>query len=139
MKLRLLLVSTILGFAAVSVEAETITSVEDPQINARYQALIREVRCLVCENRSIAESPSDVAEDLKRVILEMMLDGASNAEINRFLADRYGDSILYRPPVQPNTWVLWGGPPVLLLIGGFVFARIVRARAAQPIDEDDEP
>jgi cytochrome c-type biogenesis protein CcmH len=101
--------------------------------------LIREVRCLVCENRSIAESPSDVAEDLKRVILEMMLAGASNAEINRFLAERYGDSILYRPPVQPNTWVLWGGPLVLLLIGSFVFARIVRARAGQPIEEDEEP
>jgi cytochrome c-type biogenesis protein CcmH len=139
MTARRFFLATIVGFAAVSLGAEDITTIEDPQLNARYQNLIREVRCLVCENRSIAESPSDVAEDLKRVILEMMLAGASNAEINRFLAERYGDSILYRPPVQPNTWVLWGGPLVLLLIGSFVFARIVRARAGQPIEEDEEP
>jgi cytochrome c-type biogenesis protein CcmH len=117
--------------------AETITAIEDPQLNARYQEMIHQVRCLVCENRSIAESPSDVAEDLKRIILEMIVAGKSDAEIAEFLAARYGDSILYRPPVQPNTWVLWGGPAALLLLGVLVFARIVRARAAQPIEEDE--
>lgn len=126
------------GWAAcASVGAETPMSIDDPQINARYQALIREVRCLVCENRSIAESPSDVAEDLKRVILDMIVDGKSDAEIAEFLTARYGDSILYRPPLQPNTWVLWGGPVALLLLGALVFARIVRDRARQPIEEDE--
>jgi cytochrome c-type biogenesis protein CcmH len=67
----------------------------------------------------------------------MILDGKSDAEITEFLAARYGDSILYRPPLQPNTWLLWGGPAVLFLLGAFVFARIVRARAAQPIEEDE--
>ena len=117
---------------------DTIHAIDDPAINARYQAMIREVRCLVCENRSIAESPSDVAEDLKRVILEMIVEGKSDAEIARFLAERYGDSILYRPPVQPNTWALWGGPAALLLLGAFVFARIVAARAREPIEEDED-
>ena len=115
---------------------QPIPEIDDPLLNARYHALIQEVRCLVCENRSIAESPSDVADDLKRLIREMIVAGKSDAEITEFLAARYGDSILYRPPVQPNTWLLWGGPAVLLLVGAFVFARIVRARAAQPIEED---
>jgi cytochrome c-type biogenesis protein CcmH len=116
---------------------EPIPAIGDPELEARYQALIHEVRCLVCENRSIAESPSDVAADLKNLIHDMIVEGKSDAEIADFLAARYGDSILYRPPVQPNTWLLWGGPAVLLLLGAFVFARIVRARAMQPIEEDE--
>jgi cytochrome c-type biogenesis protein CcmH len=119
------------------IPGQPIPAIDDPELNARYQALIQEVRCLVCENRSIAESPSDVAEDLKKVIREMIVEGKSDAEIAEFLAARYGDSILYRPPLQPNTWLLWGGPAVLLLLGVFVFARIVRARAARPIEEDE--
>jgi cytochrome c-type biogenesis protein CcmH len=67
----------------------------------------------------------------------MMVEGKSDTEIRAFLAERYGDTILYRPPVQPNTWALWGAPVVLLMLGVFVFARIVRARAAQPIEEDE--
>jgi cytochrome c-type biogenesis protein CcmH len=116
---------------------QPIPDIDDPVLNARYYALIHEVRCLVCENRSIAESPSDVAEDLKRLIRAMIVEGKSDAEIRTFIAERYGDTILYRPPVQPNTWVLWGGPAVLLLLGAFVFARIVRARSRQPIEEDE--
>jgi cytochrome c-type biogenesis protein CcmH len=116
---------------------QPIPVIDDPELEARYQALIHEVRCLVCENRSIAESPSDVAADLKKRIHDMIVEGKSDAEIAEFLAARYGDSILYRPPVQPNTWLLWGAPAVLLLLGAFVFARIVRARAAQPIEEDE--
>jgi cytochrome c-type biogenesis protein CcmH len=116
---------------------QPIPIIDDPELEARYQALIHEVRCLVCENRSIAESPSDVAADLKKRIHDMIVEGKSDAEIAEFLAARYGDSILYRPPLQPNTWLLWGAPAVLLLLGAFVFARIVRARAAQPIEEDE--
>jgi cytochrome c-type biogenesis protein CcmH len=116
---------------------QPIPVIDDPELEARYQALIHEVRCLVCENRSIAESPSDVAADLKKRIHDMIVEGKSDAEIAEFLAARYGDSILYRPPVQPNTWLLWGAPAVLLLLGAFVFARVVRARAAQPIEEDE--
>lgn len=127
----------IASVTSASLRAETIMRIDDPELNARYQSLIHEVRCLVCENRSIAESPSDVAQDLKRVIFEMIVDGKTDAEIADFLVARYGDTILYRPPMQPNTWALWGGPAVLLLIGGLVFAQVVRTRAKQPIDEDD--
>ena len=127
----------VLWAASGAIAADDPMSIDDPEVNARYQSLIREVRCLVCENRSIAESPSDVAQDLKRVILDMVLEGKSDGEIAEFLSARYGDSILYRPPVQPNTWALWGGPVALLLLGAFVFARIVRDRARQPIEEDE--
>jgi cytochrome c-type biogenesis protein CcmH len=114
-----------------------VEPIEDPELNARYQALIHEVRCLVCENRSIAESPSAVAGDLKKVIRDMIVAGKSDAEISEFLAARYGDTILYRPPVQPNTWLLWGGPALLFLLGAIVFTRVVRTRAKQPIEEDE--
>ena len=129
----------LLGLLCVASAArvETVPTIDDPELNARYQTLIREVRCLVCENRSIAESPTDAAQELKRVILDMIVAGETDAEVAEFLAARYGDSILYRPPVQPNTWALWGGPGALLLLGAYVFARIVRARARQPIEEDD--
>jgi len=123
--------------AALGQQITPIAPIDDPELDARYQALIHEVRCLVCENRSIAESPSDVAQNLKRLIHAMIVEGKSDAEIRTFIAERYGDSVLYRPPMQPNTWVLWGGPAVLLLLGAFVFARIVRARSAQPIEEDE--
>lgn len=134
----LLCVLALSAVAARAAETEVVT-IEDPVLNARYQAMIKEVRCLVCESRSIAESPSDVAQDLKKLIRDMMLDGASDAEIADFLAARYGDSILYRPPLQPNTWLLWGSPVLLFVLGAFVFARIVRTRTRQPIDfEEDE-
>jgi cytochrome c-type biogenesis protein CcmH len=139
--LRALVVFVSIGVAAWAhgqqAPSEPIPEIDDPVLNARYHALIQEVRCLVCENRSIGDSPSAVAGDLKKLIHDMIVAGKSDAEIAEFLAARYGDSILYRPPVQPNTWLLWGGPAVLLLLGAFVFARIVRARATQPIEEDE--
>ena len=115
---------------------DTEEGFDDPVLNERYRALIHEIRCMKCQNQSIADSPIDVAADLRRQVREMMAAGSSDAEIKTFLSSRYGDFILYNPPLKPTTWALWGGPAVLLLLGGFVFARIVGARAAQPIDSD---
>jgi cytochrome c-type biogenesis protein CcmH len=118
-----------LGARAVVAQplAPTVVAVDDPALNARYQRFIQEVRCLICAGRSIAESPAGIAQDLKRVILEMMQAGADDAEIAAFLADRYGDSILYRPPLQANTWPLWFGPACFLLIGAIIFAKLVHS------------
>jgi cytochrome c-type biogenesis protein CcmH len=137
---RLRFVASLLALAGAghSFAAEEVVTIEDPELNARYQEMIQQVRCLVCESRSIAESPADVAQDLKKVIRDMVLEGKTNREIAHFLSDRYGDSILYNPPLQPNTWLLWGGPLAFLVIGGFVFARIVRARTNGPIDLDED-
>ena len=109
---------------------------DDPIIDAEYQQLIREVRCLVCQNQPISDSSAPLAADLRREIRRMFEEGSSRTEIEEFLIARYGDFVLYRPQLKPMTWALWGAPIVLLLIGGAVFVRILRARMSQPITED---
>ena len=109
---------------------------EDPVLEAQYQSLVNEVRCLVCQNQTIADSNAPLASDLRREIREMMGEGASREEVVEFLVARYGDFVLYRPRIQPNTWALWAGPVVLLSIGLIVFVRIVRVRMGQPLDDE---
>lgn len=111
---------------------------EDPALEAAYQGLINEVRCLVCQNQTIADSNAPLAADLRREIRQMMGEGASRAEVIEFLVARYGDFVLYRPPFQSTTWALWGAPVFLLAVGAVVFVRIVRVRMGQPL-EDSEP
>jgi cytochrome c-type biogenesis protein CcmH len=106
-------------------------------MDQRYRALIREVRCLVCQNESIADSNAPLAADLRREIRNLMDDGATDREISDFLVARYGNFVLFRPPVQPNTWLLWAAPFLLLIVGGAVFVRVLRTRATQSLD--DEP
>ncbi len=110
---------------------------EDPALEAEYQSLVREVRCLVCQNQTIADSSAPLAADLRREIRRMFADGATRDEIIEFLVARYGEFVLYRPRLQPATWALWGAPVILLLIGGVVFVRILRSRFSQPLAEDD--
>jgi cytochrome c-type biogenesis protein CcmH len=109
---------------------------EDPVLNARYIALVREIRCPKCLNESIADSDAPVAADLRREVRRLMGDGATDEDVKNFLAARYGEFVLYRPRVTPTTWALWAGPFVLLLIGSLVFWRVLKARGAQPLDED---
>ena len=135
--MRLLLALTALTLLAAVGGAQTPETLSDPALDARYQALIREVRCLVCQNQTIADSNADLASDLRREIREMVVAGASDAEIADFLVARYGDFVLYRPPLQPNTWALWGGPAAMVLIGLIVFVRVMRSRSGQPLDDDE--
>jgi cytochrome c-type biogenesis protein CcmH len=109
---------------------------EDPELEAEYQALIHEVRCLVCQNQTIADSTAPLAADLRREIRELMASGASRAEATQFLVDRYGDFVLYRPPLRPTTWALWGAPILLCAVGLLIFVRTVRVRLRQPLGED---
>lgn len=134
--LRTVCVVALLGIGQAGA-VDTNEPFDDPVLNERYQTLIREVRCMKCQNQTIADSPIDVAADLRRQIHTMIGEGASDRQIKEFLASRYGDFILYRPPVEPKTWALWGAPVLLLGIGGLVFARIIRTRMAEPIEEDD--
>ncbi len=112
---------------------------EDPRLEAQYQALIKEVRCLVCQNQTIADSNAPLAADLRREIREMMGEGASRGDVVEFLVARYGDFVLYRPRFQPSTWALWGAPAIFVLIGVAVFARILRRRMSQPLDGQQAP
>ena len=118
------------------------TQLPDPKLQARYQALTHELRCMQCQNEAIADSPVDLAADLRNQVKEQLLAGKSDDEVRAWMAARYGDFILFRPRYSlRNAW-LWGAPVVLLLIGVWVSFRIVRQRArllasdVEPLDED---
>lgn len=113
-----------------------IEGFDDPALDARYRELIESIRCMKCQNQSIANSPIDVAADLRRLVHELMAEGMTDAEIRTYLAERYGDFINYQPPLKPSTWLLWAGPVLLLVVGGVVFVRVIRTRMRQPLDED---
>ena len=130
----LLLALLLIGVAASAIDSEE--AFDDPVLNARYRALIREIRCPKCLNESIAESDAPVAADLRREVRRLMGEGASDDEVKTFLSSRYGEFVLYRPPVNETTFLLWAGPFVFLLIGAAVFWRVLAARKAQPLDED---
>lgn len=102
----------------------------------RMKRLSEELRCLVCQNQTLADSNAELAVDLKRQIESLMAEGRSDGEIRDYMVARYGDFVLYRPPVQRNTWVLWFGPFAMLASGGLIWwliqrrSRIAAARAA---------
>ena len=104
---------------------------EDPEVEKRLQALSQELRCLVCQNETLADSRAGLAEDLRREIREQIKAGKSDKEIIAFLTARYGDFVLYRPRVTPTTYLLWFGPFVLLVVGLLVLYRQLKQRRAQ--------
>ena len=108
----------------------------DPVAEKRLLGLSEELRCLVCQNQNIADSNAELAQDLRREIRGMIKDGKSDKEIIDFMVTRYGDFVLYRPPVQGNTLLLWGGPIVLLILGIFALVRYQRRRAERVAAED---
>ena len=109
----------------------------DPAQQAVYDHLTNELRCLVCQNQTIADSTAPLAIDLRREIRQMLEAGRSEEEIKTFLLDRYGDFVLYRPRWQANTALLWLAPVLLLLIGAGGLWRIIRRRAALPVPSED--
>ena len=126
-------VLTCLGYVANGQEARSVA--DDPQLEKRVMKLSQELRCLVCQNETLADSQADLAADLRNQIREQMRAGKSDREIVSFLTDRYGEFVLYRPPVKPTTYLLWFGPFVLL-IGGFLFLfRYVRQRRELIVDD----
>lgn len=113
----------------------------DPALQARYEALTHQLRCLVCQNETIADSGATLAADLRRELREKLTAGQSDAEILKFMTDRYGAFVLYKPPFEERTWVLWLGPVAFLLLGALIAARIISRRAKltdnEPVDADD--
>ncbi len=110
----------------------------DAEQEARYQKLTLELRCLVCQNQNLADSDAPLAQDLRKEIYDMMQAGRSNDEIKQFLIDRYGDFVLYMPPVKSNTLVLWLMPAVLLIGGALVVLIAVRKRKLIPGEHEEE-
>lgn len=105
----------------------------------RFHALAEELRCLVCQNQTLADSDAALAADLRREVEELMLAGRSDDEIKAYLVQRYGDFVLYRPPMQRNTWLLWLGPFGLLVVGGFVWWRVQRSHRGPAAGPTGEP
>ena len=95
----------------------------------RFQSLTRQLRCLVCQNESLADSSADLAKDLREEVFEQMRQGKNDAEIKQYLTARYGDFVLYSPPLRTGTILLWFGPLLILLIGAGIVIRIVQRRA----------
>ena len=115
-----------LQMAASSYAGEAAPMAEDPVVEQRLLVISEELRCLVCQNESLAGSRADLAQDLRREIRTLIRTGKTDAEIMEFLVSRYGDFVRYRPPVKPVTWLLWFGPFVLLIGGLVVLFRLVR-------------
>ncbi len=114
---------------------------EDPQIEQRMKHLTEQLRCLVCQNETLADSRADLAEDLRKQIREQMKAGKSDKEIIDYLTARYGDFVLYKPPVKSTTYLLWFGPFVLLVGGTVILFRFVKQRREmikeEPLSADE--
>lgn len=135
MKVLFAIVAALLLYAQLASAIDTAPAFTDPAEQARYERVIRELRCLVCRSETIADSNATLASDLRRQVREMMAAGKSDQEIFKHMVDRYGDYVLYKPPVSPRTWLLWGAP-ILLLVGGGAIAAFVIARKSHLPDTD---
>jgi cytochrome c-type biogenesis protein CcmH len=111
---------------------------KDPRLEERVSALSNELRCLVCQNQTLADSNAPLAVDLRNTIREQLAKGASEREVVDFMTARYGDFVLYRPPLKATTLLLWLGPFVLLVGGALVFIRRVRKRPEEPALAEEE-
>ncbi len=147
MKLAALVIAAALGTGA-ALQAASATpaqaaaldaygQLEDPALQARYEHITGELRCLVCQNESIADSNVELAADLRRQVREMLVAGKSDDAIFTFMTDRYGEFVRFRPPVEPKTLLIWGAPFIMLLLGVTIIYRVARQRSRLPLD--DEP
>jgi cytochrome c-type biogenesis protein CcmH len=113
--------------AVVAGEAKPLA--EDPVLEARLKAMSHELRCLVCQNQTLSDSNAPLAEDLRREIRAQMREGKTDQEVIDYLVARYGDFVRYRPPVNNSTALLWFGPFLILITGGFVLYRVLKKHA----------
>jgi cytochrome c-type biogenesis protein CcmH len=107
----------------------------NPALQVRYESIIKELRCLVCQNESIADSNVELAADLRRQVREMLVAGKSDDVIFSFMTDRYGEFVRFAPPLSAKTALIWGAPFFMLLLGGAIIYRVVRQRSRMPLDE----
>ena len=128
---RILICLLFLVFSNAVPANEAVPLAEDPVVEQRLIVISEEMRCLVCQNESLAGSRSDLAQDLRREIRGLIKEGKTDAEIRTFMVDRYGDFVLYRPPVKPITWLLWLGPCALVIVGIAALLAYLRKRNSQ--------
>jgi cytochrome c-type biogenesis protein CcmH len=114
------------------------TTLPDAKMQARYQSLTHELRCMQCLNQSIADSPVELAGELRNEVREMVVAGKTDDEIRDYMVARYGEFILFRPRMSPRNLWLWFGPAILLVAGAIVAVRIIRQRS-KLVEEDNQP
>ncbi len=136
-----LLMAFVVGAGAVQADS-TLTAFDfrDAAEEQRYKDLIEEIRCLVCQNQSLLDSDAELAHDLRREVFDLMRQGKDDGEVISFLVTRYGDFVLYKPPLKPSTYPLWFGPFLLLAIAAAILFRALRRRAqvAEPEFTDEQ-
>ena len=144
MYLAMLALCALLALATVPLQAMAQANADpaplqftDTAEERRFHDLVAELRCVMCQNQSLADSDAQIAHDLRREVLELMQSGRSDDEIKDFLVARYGEFVLYRPDLKSNTWLLWFGPALVLLAGGVAVVLAVRRRGARVVPEDD--
>lgn len=129
----------VLGLALVSQPRSGAAADTDPVVEERVQRIAAELRCLVCQNQTIADSNAGLAEDLRREVRRMVKEGRSDQEVRAFMVERYGDFVLYRPPLKSATVLLWSGPFLLLIIGAWALRRTVANRRALELQNEVSP
>ncbi|MDQ1311192.1 MAG: cytochrome c-type biosis protein CcmH [Pseudomonadota bacterium] len=127
----------VLGGTALAIDAQD--AFDDPVLQERYENINRELRCLVCQNQTIADSNATLAQDLRREVRDMIAAGQTDAQIREFMIERYGDFVLYRPRMTAGNLLLWAAPVLLLVIGAIVLVRVVRRRAQETDLDADGP
>jgi cytochrome c-type biogenesis protein CcmH len=139
----IVLLALIMIAGAAAAQAIDPLPFRDHAEELRFQHLTGELRCLVCQDENLADSNADFARDLRHKVFELMQEGKSDAEIKQYLVDRYSDFVLYDPPVNTRTWLLWFGPLLILIAGGFVVGYTIRKRSrtgipSAPADNGDD-
>ena len=136
--IRALFAATLFALLAHTAGAiDTEAAFPDPALQSRYEHLTNELRCLVCQNQTIADSNASLAGDLRREVKEMIGRGDSDAQIKAFLTARYGDFVLYDPPLSARTVLLWAAPGLLVLLTVGIVVRTVIRRSRQPFEDDE--
>lgn len=127
-----LIVATALALGTAHAYTLEEFTFDDPAQTQDFRDLIGELRCLVCQNESLAGSQASVAQDLRKEVYRMMREGKSRQEVVDFLVARYGDFVLYEPPIRPSTYILWLGPFVFVGLGAFLLLRTLQRKKAEP-------
>jgi cytochrome c-type biogenesis protein CcmH len=124
------------GAPADAAPLDAYGQLENPALQSRFEHIAHDLRCLVCQNESIADSNVELAADLRRQVREMLLAGSSDDAIFKFMTDRYGDFVRFNPPLEPKTLLIWGAPFIAVLLAVIIVIRIVRQRSRMPVDDE---
>jgi cytochrome c-type biogenesis protein CcmH len=123
------------GAHAAGSDVDANDQLQDAALQARFERITHELRCLVCQNESIADSNVELAGDLRRQVRDMLIAHQSDDTIFKFMTDRYGEFVRFSPPLESKTLLIWGAPFIMMVLGSLIVVRIARQRAHMPLDE----